>query len=112
MLKHLQKSVEEEELVWKSKMANSEEQLSAVCSTVSSKSLATFSFPKCWSPFCVFYLTVVPLTFPGFGEGQQAGGRKTKCSAGEEFFHTLNWPLILASRLEMCEPVCLGSRCS
>ncbi|KAM8859931.1 ribosome-binding protein 1a isoform 2-T2 [Spinachia spinachia] len=29
MLKHLQKSVEEEELVWKSKMANSEEQLSA-----------------------------------------------------------------------------------
>ncbi|XP_068581002.1 ribosome-binding protein 1a isoform X2 [Cebidichthys violaceus] len=28
MLKHLQKSVEEEELVWKSKMANSEEQLS------------------------------------------------------------------------------------
>lgn len=27
MLKHLQKSVEEEELVWKSKMANSEEQL-------------------------------------------------------------------------------------
>uniref|UniRef100_G3NLP1 Ribosome binding protein 1a n=1 Tax=Gasterosteus aculeatus aculeatus TaxID=481459 RepID=G3NLP1_GASAC len=53
MLKHLQKSVEEEELVWKSKMANSEEQLSAVCSTVSSKSLATFSFPKCWSPFCL-----------------------------------------------------------
>lgn len=27
MLKHLQKSVEEEEQVWKSKMANSEEQL-------------------------------------------------------------------------------------
>uniref|UniRef100_A0A668SC54 Ribosome receptor lysine/proline rich domain-containing protein n=1 Tax=Oreochromis aureus TaxID=47969 RepID=A0A668SC54_OREAU len=30
MLKHLQKSVEEEELVWKSKMANSEEQLQEV----------------------------------------------------------------------------------
>ena len=30
MLKHLQKSVEEEELVWKAKMADSEEQLRAV----------------------------------------------------------------------------------
>lgn len=30
MLKHLQKSVEEEELVWKSKMANSEKQLKEV----------------------------------------------------------------------------------
>lgn len=30
MLKHLQKSVEEEELVWKSKMADSEEQLRVV----------------------------------------------------------------------------------
>lgn len=30
MLKHLQKSVEEEELVWKSKMAASEEQLRMV----------------------------------------------------------------------------------
>lgn len=30
MLKHLQKSVEEEELVWKSKMATSEEQLRVV----------------------------------------------------------------------------------
>lgn len=30
MLKHLQKSVEEEELVWKSKMANSEEQMQEV----------------------------------------------------------------------------------
>lgn len=34
MLKHLQKSVEEEELVWKSKMAKSEEQLTLVsCNT-------------------------------------------------------------------------------
>uniref|UniRef100_A0A672JKZ3 Ribosome binding protein 1 n=1 Tax=Salarias fasciatus TaxID=181472 RepID=A0A672JKZ3_SALFA len=31
MLKHLQKSVEEEELVWKSKMASAEEQLKEVC---------------------------------------------------------------------------------
>lgn len=30
MLKHLQNSVEEEELVWKSKMAQSEEQLRLV----------------------------------------------------------------------------------
>lgn len=30
MLKHLQKSVEEEELVWKSKIANLEEQLREV----------------------------------------------------------------------------------
>ncbi|XP_008281703.1 ribosome-binding protein 1a isoform X2 [Stegastes partitus] len=35
MLKHLQKSVEEEELVWKSKMANSEEQLKEALQTVS-----------------------------------------------------------------------------
>lgn len=37
MLKHLQASVEEEEVVWKSKMAGSEEQLRAVrhvCSSV------------------------------------------------------------------------------
>lgn len=37
MLKHLQKSVEEEEVVWKSKMADSEEQLRlvrCVCSSV------------------------------------------------------------------------------
>uniref|UniRef100_A0A3B5LQD9 Ribosome binding protein 1a n=1 Tax=Xiphophorus couchianus TaxID=32473 RepID=A0A3B5LQD9_9TELE len=34
MLKHLQKSVEEEELVWKSKMANSEEQLKEVCGSL------------------------------------------------------------------------------
>ncbi|XP_035770792.1 ribosome-binding protein 1a isoform X2 [Neolamprologus brichardi] len=35
MLKHLQKSVEEEELVWKSKMANSEEQLQEALQKVS-----------------------------------------------------------------------------
>ncbi|XP_014193580.1 ribosome-binding protein 1a isoform X3 [Haplochromis burtoni] len=35
MLKHLQKSVEEEELVWKSKMANSEEQLKEALQKVS-----------------------------------------------------------------------------
>nr|XP_033469486.1 ribosome-binding protein 1a isoform X2 [Epinephelus lanceolatus] len=35
MLKHLQKSVEEEELVWKSKMANSEEQLRVALEKVS-----------------------------------------------------------------------------
>nr|XP_020456674.1 ribosome-binding protein 1 [Monopterus albus] len=35
MLKHLQKSVEEEELVWKSKMADSEEQLRAALDKVS-----------------------------------------------------------------------------
>lgn len=70
-------------------------------------------FPQVLVSFLCFLPHSSPsLTFPGFGEGQQAGGRKTKCSAGEEFFHTLNWPLILASRLEMCEPVCLGSRCS
>lgn len=37
MLKHLQNSVEEEEVVWKSKMANSEEQLSVVCYKTSLK---------------------------------------------------------------------------
>lgn len=39
MLKDLQKSVEEEELVWKSKMANSEEQLGVVSYNASLKSL-------------------------------------------------------------------------
>lgn len=34
MLKHLQKSVEEEEQVWKSKMANSEEQLRLASETL------------------------------------------------------------------------------
>lgn len=87
MLKHLQKSVEEEELVWKSKMANSEEQLSAVCSTVSSKSLATFSLPKCWSPFCVFYLTVVPLShFQALGKASKLEAEKQSAAQVKSSF--------------------------
>lgn len=55
MLKHLQKSVEEEELVWKSKMANSEEQLRlASYNTVGRVGRLHFPF---------FNLTLFPLTF-------------------------------------------------
>lgn len=47
MLKHLQKSVEEEEVVWKSKMADSEEQLRlvrCVCSSVRQPVIFFFLF--------------------------------------------------------------------
>lgn len=54
MLKHLQKSVEEEELVWKAKMADSEEQLRVVSYIIS---LSLICFPTCVGP----NLTTVPL---------------------------------------------------
>lgn len=54
MLKHLQKSVEEEELVWKSKMANSEEQLKLVRHDVLLKSLS-------YMMLILFYRVCTPL---------------------------------------------------
>lgn len=73
MLKHLQKSVEEEELVWKSKMANSEEQLKEVCGSL------TFGHAQSDS---VWDVALPFVTLTGFAESQQAGSRKPKCRTG------------------------------
>lgn len=92
MLKHLQQSVEEEELVWKSKMANSEEQLRVVSYNTSLKALWLFS-PHFGHPSLLLKPHYSPShTLPGFGEGQQAGGRKPKCRTGGDFSAlSLNW---------------------
>lgn len=66
MLKHLQKSVEEEELVWKSKMANSEEQLKEV-----TKDFIFILTLKTTSLSGVFKTNLRYLvTLPGFAESQ------------------------------------------
>lgn len=62
MLKHLQKSVEEEELVWKSKMANSEEQLRVVSWNTSLKITFIHHLFKPLPHFFFLNLLTVPLT--------------------------------------------------
>lgn len=86
MLKHLQKSVEEEELVWKSKMSNSEEQLqevsdNAYLSQSRSEVFSAAKFPSIIYKTKLQYLVALP----GFAESQQAGSRKPKYKTGEDF---------------------------